>query len=371
MTIPLVDLKRQYQYYRSLFDKTLLETAGSCDFILGGALRQFEDNFSAYLGVKHVIGVGSGTDALTLILKAIGCSPDDIVLTQDNTFVATALAIVHAGGRMALTDIDDRTYAMDVESYTGDPPKVVIPVHLYGYPLDVETIRSQFGPTPIIVEDACQAHGSSLNGKKCGSLGLAAAFSFYPSKNLGAFGDGGAVSTDDDGLAEALRSFRNWGSKAKYRHDGDGWNSRLDTIQAAVLDAKLTYLDGWNARRNALADQYRKNLAGIDEIILPPAPPPGHFQNYHLFVIRFRHTDRDQVLHRLQTKGIFAGIHYPVPIHRQTVFSSHGVAQQSFPVASAVAGQILSLPLFPELTDDEVAAVCEALIDILKTPGAI
>ena len=149
--------------------------------------------------------------------------------------------------------------------------------------LDVDAIRKKFGPDTLIVEDACQAHGSSLNGKKCGSLGLAGAFSFYPSKNLGAFGDGGAVATDDDGLAEALRSLRNWGSKTKYRHDGDGWNSRLDSIQAAVLDAKLTYLDEWNARRNDLVDLYRKNLSGIDAIVLPPVPPAGYYQNYHLF----------------------------------------------------------------------------------------
>lgn len=362
--IPMVNLNRQYEKYANDFNRILTETAGTCGFIMGKELQAFEEHFAQYLGVRQVVGVGSGTDALILILKAVGYDGNSVVLTQDNTFIATTLAITSSGGKVALADIDKTTYSMEPESYNGPDPEIVLPVHLYGFPFDVQKIKPKF-PDAIIIEDSCQAHGSSINGKKCGSLGLAAAFSFYPGKNLGAFGDGGAVATDDDSLAEEIKFLRNWGSKVKYIHEREGGNSRLDTIQAAVLDFKLKHLDEWNRKRNQLAELYRQNLSGADDIILPPESPAGVIQNYHLFVIRTPNHNRDLILQKLSENNIFAGIHYPLPIHLQKVYSEQDFARGQFPVATDVAKQIISLPIFPEMTEDEVNVVSETLLTIL------
>jgi dTDP-4-amino-4,6-dideoxygalactose transaminase len=365
MNIPLVNLHRQYLMYKNDYEKIISENLASCDYILGKSLIKFEENFAAYLGVKHVVGVGSGTDALTLLLKAIGCGQNTVVLTQDNTFIATTLAITNNRGQIALSDIDEHTYAIDIHSYEGERPHIILPVHLYGFPYEVDKISEKFGPNAIIIEDACQAHGSHINGKKCGSMGLASAFSFYPGKNLGAFGDGGAVATNDDNLAEEIRSLRNWGSKVKYIHDREGGNSRLDTLQAAILDFKLKHMDEWNEKRNIRAGQYRKNLSDMKNILLPPEAPENGFQNYHLFVIRLLTTERDETLKQLKEKGILAGIHYPVPIHDQKVYASFNFAKKTFPVTSKISRQILSLPLFPEITEEEVDIICDAVRTII------
>ncbi|MCF6174990.1 MAG: DegT/DnrJ/EryC1/StrS family aminotransferase [Victivallaceae bacterium] len=366
MAIPLVNLQRNYQKYESDYSRLLLETASSCQFIMGNALKQFEADFAEYLGVKHVLGVGSGTDALTLLLKAHGVA-GKTVLTQNNTFIATALAIGNAGGKIALCDVDEQTYQIDADSYTGPTPDVVMPVHLYGYPYDTEKIKAKFGNDIVIIEDACQAHGSILNGSRCGSLGLGAGFSFYPGKNLGAFGDGGAVATNDDNLAEEIMALRNWGGRIKYVHDREGGNSRLDTLQAAILGFKLSHLDAWNQLRNERAEQYRQLLGDCQTIILPPETPANSLQNCHLFVIRLKEHDRDQVLKQLNEQGIGAGIHYPVPIHLQKVYQNMEFAKQSFPVSTTIAGQIISLPMFPEMAASETATVAETLLAILNS----
>ncbi|MFA7231795.1 MAG: DegT/DnrJ/EryC1/StrS family aminotransferase [Victivallaceae bacterium] len=365
MGIPLVNLQRNYQKYQNDYNRLLVATASSCQFVMGKALNEFEDNFSEYLGVKHVIGVGSGTDALTLLLKAYGVN-GKTVLTQNNTFIATALAIVNAGGKIALCDIDEKTYQIDVDNYDGPTPDVVLPVHLYGYPYDISAIERKFGAKTIIVEDACQAHGSICRRAKCGSMGIGSGFSFYPGKNLGAFGDGGAVATNDDTLADEIRALRNWGGKVKYIHDREGGNSRLDTVQAAILDFKLKHLDEWNHARNQLASQYRAQLKDCETIVLPAEAPDGSFQNYHLFVIRLKDRNRDELLQKLNEAGIFAGIHYPVPVHKQKVYANMEFARKSFPISTQVADQIISLPMFPEMTGEEVSTVCNTLLELLK-----
>ncbi|MDD5726927.1 MAG: DegT/DnrJ/EryC1/StrS family aminotransferase [Victivallales bacterium] len=364
MRVPLVDLCRNFSKYSNNYESILLKVSSSCQFIMGSELCRFEENFAEYLGVKHVLGVGSGTDALTLLLKACGAA-GKLVLTQNNTFTATTLAIANAGGRIALCDIDPATYQLDLDSYDGPGPDIILPVHLYGYPCDVEKIRAKFGPQVTIIEDACQAHGSQLNGRCCGSLGRGAGFSFYPGKNLGAFGDGGAVATDDDGIADEIRALRNWGGSKKYIHDRPGGNSRLDNIQAAILDFKLKHLDEWNRRRNAHAELYRELLRDCPEIVLPAQTPAGSRQNYHLFVIRFRTVSRDRVLSKLHEKEIFAGIHYPLTINKQLVYKDEPFARKTFPVSEERSGQILSLPMFPELSEAEIKFIAAALREIV------
>lgn len=364
MSIPLVDLKRQYEKYKVDFDRILVETASSTQFILGQKVKEFEENFAEYLGVKHVIGVGSGTDALKLALKAAGCDKGKKVLTQNNTFIATTLAMKEANGEIALCDTDENTHAVAPKAEDLNDVDFIIPVHLYGYPCDVESLKQE--SPAVIIEDACQAHGSFFKGRKCGSLGLAAAFSFYPGKNLGAFGDGGAIATDDEALANEICFLRNWGSRVKYIHEREGGNSRLDTLQAAILDFKLKHLDEWNMSRNELVLHYRKNLANESKIILPVDVQDGSFQNYHLFVIRLPENNRDQILAELHKREIFAGIHYPLPIHKQAVYSKYAFSKEDFPISSKVAEQIISLPLFPEMTFDEVDVVSEAMIEILR-----
>jgi len=365
VNISLVNLKRNYRKYQEHYNRILIKTASSCQFIMGDALRQFEADFAEYLGVKYVLGVGSGTDALTLLLKAHGAN-GKTVLIQNNTFIATALAIANAGGRITLCDINEETYQIDVDIYDGPTPDIVMPVHLYGFPCDVSLIRKKFGNDVTIIEDACQAHGSILNGNRCGSLGAGAGFSFYPGKNLGAFGDGGAVATDDESIAEEIMSLRNWGGRIKYVHDHKGGNSRLDNLQAAILNFKLKHLDEWNHSRNRIAGQYRQLLGDCESIILPPKTQEGSEQNYHLFVIRLKEHKRDEILKQLHDSGVFAGIHYPVPIHQQKVYQNMNFAKLNFPVSTKIAKQIISLPMFPEMTDEETANVSEILLAILK-----
>ncbi len=365
MSIPLVDLQRNFNKYSDDYKNILLNVCSSCQFIMGQELRDFERNFAEYLGVKHVLGLGSGTDALTLMLKA--CKAEGkIVLTQNNTFIATTLAIANAGAQIALCDVDPVTYQIDIDSYDGPCPDIVIPVHLYGYPYDVEKIKDKFGPEVVIIEDACQAHGSILNGKRCGSLGTGAAFSFYPGKNLGAFGDGGAIATNDDNIADEISALRNWGGSKKYIHDRPGGNSRLDNVQAAILDFKLKHIDAWNKSRNDNASLYRELLSSCDEINLPAETHGGCLQNYHLFVISLKSISRDKVLERLHENKIFAGIHYPVTINKQLVYKDEAFAQKSFPVSEGLCGRILSLPMFPEMSNVEIRTVAKVLLEIIE-----
>jgi len=365
-SIPLVNLQKQYQEMATQIDDAVRDVCRRGDFVLGHAVQLFEESFAEYIGVRHCVGVGSGTDALHLILRALGIGRGDEVILPANTFIATAQAVSYAGATPVLVDCDQRTALIDVtkmEEAITPRTKALLPVHLYGQSADMDTINAVASRHNLsVIEDAAQAHGGSYKGRKCGSLGVAAGFSFYPAKNLGAYGDGGAVTTNDDALAEEIRLLRNWGSTVKYVHRRLGYNSRLDTIQAAVLNVKLPHLDRWNARRNELAEMYRKALSERSENVrLLHVAESTTAHPYHLFVVRLIARDRDRILCELQQDGIGAAVHYPIPIHLQEAYSGMGKPLGSFPVTEQLAREILSLPLCPYLEDSEAEAVLESL----------
>ena len=358
--IPLIDLKAQYAQIREEVDAAIHAVLDLGDYVLGAALGEFEKNFAAYCQAEFAVGVGSGLDALTLSLKALGIGPGDEVITVANTFVATTLAIVQAGARPVLVDCDPRTYTIDVrqiESKICARTKAILPVHLYGQSADMDPILEMAKRRGLfVVEDACQAHGSEYKGKRCGSLGDIACFSFFPGKNLGAYGDGGCVVTRRPDLAEKVRMLRNYGSKVKYYHEVQGTNSRLDTLQAAILNVKLKYLDDWNRKRFEKAQIYAQLLQGVEGVVLPELMAYAKHV-FHLFVIRV--PNRDSLLSRLHQNKIFAGIHYPVPIHRMDCHRDLNYAAGDFPVTERFSTEILSLPLYPELSEESQASICK------------
>lgn len=372
-SIPLINLQRQYQDLGTQIDDAVRQVCTRGDFILGHAVQVFEESFAQYIGVRNCVGVASGTDALHLILRALGIGRGDEVILPANTFIATAQAVSYSGATPVLVDCDERTALIDVtkmEAAITARTKALLPVHLYGQPADMDTIFAVASRHDLpVIEDAAQAHGGSYKGRKCGSLGIAAGFSFYPGKNLGAYGDGGAVVTNDDALAGEIRLLRNWGSTVKYVHRRLGYNSRLDTMQAAVLNVKLPHLDGWNARRNELAEMYRKALSEMSENVrLLHVAESTTTHPYHLFVVRLIANDRDCILRELQQHGIGAGVHYPIPIHLQEAYSGMGKPVDSFPVTEQLAREILSLPLCPYLEDNEAEAVVESLHELMAPP---
>lgn len=359
--IEFVDLARQYASLQSELDAAVLRAVGRGDYILGEDLQAFEQEFAAFLDVPHAIGVGDGTDALCLALRALGIGAGDEVIVPANTFIATALAVSNAGARPVLVDCEPQFYNLDVAAARAaitPRTKAIIPVHLYGQPADMDAILELARPRGIrIIEDAAQAHGARYKGRRCGGLGDVGCFSFYPSKNLGAYGDGGAIVTRDAALAERIRHLRNWGQREKYVHTEKGCNSRLDTVQAAVLRVKLQRLDAWNAQRRKLAAQYHEILA--DSGLTLPQTAQWAEPVWHLFVVQT--AERARLQQALDAANIGHGIHYPVPIHLQPAYADLGYQRGDFPVAEAVAGRILSLPIYPELTSEEqqrVAAVC-------------
>jgi dTDP-4-amino-4,6-dideoxygalactose transaminase len=364
--IPLVDLRAQYREIQPELDAAVREVLERGDFILGAAVERFEKAFAEFIGVRHCVGVASGTDALALALRAMDVGPGNKVLVPANTFIATALAVTMCGATPVLADVEPSTLTLDVEAARralAAGVSTIIPVHLYGQPADMSAVLEFAREKGIrVLEDAAQAHGAVHVDGRCGALGLASAFSFYPGKNLGAYGDGGAVCTDDESVADRLRLLRNWGSTVKYLHPIRGFNSRLDTIQAAVLATKLPRLESWNERRRAIAAAYRDALEPLKAVIdcVPEAAWTVRHA-YHLFVIRLRKHDRDAVLSGLQRRGIGAGVHYPIPIHLQGAYADIGKGAGSFPVAEDAARRVLSLPLFPEMTAQDVARVVEAL----------
>ena len=368
MSVPFVDLSRLHQPIAAELEAALAQVVAGDDFILGRALERFEERFAAYCGCAHAVGVGSGTAALHLTLLACGVGSGDEVITVPNTFAATAFAISYTGARPVFVDVDARTHTIDadqVRAAVTERTRAIIPVHLYGYPADMEPLlclARERGLT--VVEDACQAHGATLRGRRVGSFGTAGCFSFYPAKNLGAFGDGGLVATDDPGLAGRLRSLRNYGSPRKYEHDEIGHNSRLDTLQAAILDVKLDHLDRWNALRREAAREYGRALAGL--AVAVPSPPADGEPVYHLYVVRV--VERDRVRESLARRGIATGIHYPVPLHLTPAYRHLGLPPGSFPVAERCAAEVLSLPMFPGITREEIRAVADALHEILPGP---
>jgi len=374
MKVPFQDLPLQIAALRSELDAAIDGVLSHGQFILGPEVAAFEKEWARFCGVKHAIGVGSGTDALQLILRALRIGPGDEVITVANSFIATAEAISYTGAKPVLVDCELETYLIDpaaVEAAITSRTRAIMPVHLYGQPANMTALSALAEKHGLaIVEDAAQAHGATLADRRsCGALGIAAAFSFYPGKNLGAFGDGGAVTTNDDALAHQLRLLRNWGSVVKYHHEVQGYNSRLDTIQAAILSVKLRRLEEWNENRSRAAGWYHAALGHCSGLILPQQAPWTGRHVHHLFVVRLRDHDRDAVMRDLSARGIQTIVHYPVPIHLQKAYSSLGHRPGTFPNAEGAARTVLSLPMFPEMTEEQVAGVAEALHTVLAVPA--
>ena len=365
--IPLVDLRGQYAPLQEEIKEAISGVLDGMTLFLGENVFQLESDFAKFCKAKHAVGVGSGTDALYLGLRALGVGTGDEVITVPNTFIATVSAISMAGAKPVFVDIDPDTYLMDtskIQAAVTERTKVLLPVHLYGQPVAMDKVRMLAKEHGLaVLEDACQAHGAEYRGARTGTLGDAAAFSFYYSKNLGAYGEGGIVVTDSRDIAMQLQLLRNHGSSTRYRHSVLGMNSRLDELQAAVLRIKLRRLEGWNDARRALAGEYNKRLAGLHGVFTPvEAPDARHV--YHLYVIRVQ--ERDELLDWLKGQGVHAGIHYPVPIHLQEACSDLGYKQGDFPVAEKVANEIISLPIYPELTIDDVDYICQTIGDFFS-----
>ena len=359
MQVPFLDLGRLHQSIREQLDAAYRRVMDSGWFIMGPELEAFESEFAAYSEVKHCIGVGNGLEALHLLLRAYDIGPGDEVIVPSNTFIATWLAVSQCGATPVPVEPDVKTHNIDpalVAAAITPRTRAIMPVHLYGQPADMDPINElavKYGL--IVIEDAAQAQGTRYKGRRAGSLGHAAGTSFYPGKNLGALGDGGAVLTNDDAIAEKVRQLRNYGSKVKYQHDLAGYNSRLDEMQAAFLRVKLAVLDEWNARRREIAFQYSTLLAGAD-VELPFVP--GYAEPvWHLFVIRSKR--RDALKAHLEQLGVSTVIHYPTPPHQQACYRDRSVGK--FPIADQLASEVLSLPMSPDLRMEEVELVVNAL----------
>jgi dTDP-4-amino-4,6-dideoxygalactose transaminase len=366
MPIPLVDLKRQYLSIKDEIDAALLDAVASTQYILGDELARFEEEFAGYCGVRYCIGVGSGTAAIHLILEALGVSEGDEVIAPANTFFGTVLPVLNLGATPVLVDCEEETATIDVNLVAeaiSSRTKAVLAVHLYGHPSDIDPLEEVCASHGVsLVEDACQAHGARYKGRRTGSLGQAAAFSFYPSKNLGAYGDGGAVTTDDQELAERIQLLRNLGQASKYIHVAEGWNERLDTIQAAVLRVKLRHLDRWNALRRRHAHAYGEALA--DAGVRTPQAASWAEHIWHVYAVGTPR--RDELRSALAAQSIATGVHYPVALHQQPALARLGYTRGAFPVTEAWAGELVSLPMFAELEPNEIeqiagiVAACQA-----------
>jgi dTDP-4-amino-4,6-dideoxygalactose transaminase len=361
MNVPFVDLKRQYQVIKQEVDSAIQEVVLNTSFILGKPVAEFEEKFARFCEVKHCIGVNSGTSALILALQALGIGQGDDAITTANTFIATAEAISCIGAKPVFCDIEERSYNLDpkkLEKAITKRTKAIIAVHLYGQPVDLDPILEIAKENGIpVIEDACQSHGALYKGKRVGGFGVMAAFSFYPGKNLGAYGEGGAIITNDDSLAEKMRMLRDHGSSKKYYHEYIGNNYRLEGIQGAVLSVKLRYLDEWNEKRRINAGIYKEYLKGMPVVLPEEMDYARHV--YHLFVVRVK--DRERLIDFLNQKGISTGIHYPVPIHLQKAYSFLGYKKGSLPVTERFMDEILSLPMFPELKEDEIHYVADCI----------
>ena len=366
--VPFVDLGVQYRAISAEIDDAISKVIQDADFILGREVRLFEEEFAEFCDSSYAVGVDSGTSALELALRAFDIGPGDEVITAANSFIASALGISHAGAKPVLVDVDPFTYTLDVkalERAITRRTKAIIPVHLYGHPAHMGPIRQLADRHGLVViEDACQAHGASYKGKRVGSLGHSAAFSFYPGKNLGAYGDGGMVVTKDRKIADRLEMLRNYGQKEKYKHLFRGYNRRLDTMQAAILRVKLKYLEKWNAARRWNAKLYQKHLEGSGVVV--PGEAGGAESVWHLYVIRTER--RDALKEHLVIKGINASIHYPIPIHLQPAYQDLGYKRGDFPVTEAYADRILSLPMYAELSDRQIEFISQTVCEFQSAP---
>lgn len=359
--IPLADLKAQYTSIKPEIDAAIQRVLTSANFIQGPEVRTFEDAFARYLGVAEAIGVASGTAALHLALLACGVGPGDEVITTPFTFYATAEAVAQAGAIPVFADILPTTYNLDpdkIEAAITPRTRAIIPVHLYGQPAAMDEILSIARKHHLwVIEDAAQAHGARYRGQLCGGLGDVACFSFYPSKNLGAYGDGGMVTSNNPAISARVRRLRDHGRIGKYEHVELGWAYRLDALQAAILGAKLPHLDAWVAARRTAAGRYNALLA--DSAVITPIEQPDGRHVYYSYVIRSPR--RDELAAYLTRAGIGVVIHYPIPMHLQPVYRAMGLGRGSFPVAEAAADQVLSLPIYPEITPEQQARVADAV----------
>jgi dTDP-4-amino-4,6-dideoxygalactose transaminase len=367
MNVPFVDLQAQHRSIRHELNQVIQRVMKRADFALGEDVARFEEEFAAFCGTRYAVGVDSGLSALELSLRAFGIGPGDEVIVPAHTFIATAAAVTFAGARPVLVDVDPTTYNMDVSQIGAaitPRTRAIIPVHLYGLPAEMDAILGLADKHDLVViEDACQAHGAHYKGRRVGSLGHASAFSFYPTKNLGGCGDGGMMVTDDVQVAERVRAMRNCGQKEKYRHELPPFNHRLDTLQAAILRVKLRYLESWIEARQRNAALYTKLLAGNG--VTTPVEAPDSVHVYHLYVVRTSQRDALQVY--LREQGVGTAIHYPIPIHLQPFYTQSGFRRGQFPVTEQLCDEILSLPMFPEMTDEQVRYVAARVAQFLTT----
>jgi len=359
--IPLADLKAQYRSVKPEIDAAIAGVLEHAQFALGPAVEAFERDFAAYCGATEAVAVNTGTSALHVALLAAGVGPGDEVITVPFTFVATVAAIEYAGAKPVFVDIDPDYCTMDPSALEGaitPRTRAVMPVHLFGQPADMDPIAEIARRHNLaVIEDACQAHGAEYKGRRAGSIGDIGCFSFYPGKNLGAYGEGGAAVTSHPQYADTMRLLRSWGEKTRYEHSIRGFNYRMDGIQGAVLGVKLRHLERWTEARRRLAATYRRLLAGT--AARTPRERPGVRHVYHVYAVRL--PQRDGWRARLHEMGIQTGVHYPVPMHLQPAYRDLGYKAGDFPVAEAVAGEVLSLPLFPEMTDTQLEEVSGVL----------
>ena len=363
MNVPLVDLKAQYKTIKKEIDSTIMDTVENTAFIMGDRVKNFEKNFADFCNTKYCVGVSSGTSALHLALLALGLKPDDEVITVPNTFIATIQHIAHLDGKIKFVDIDPETYLMDVnklEEVITEKTKIILPVHLYGQMCDMEAIKKIADKYNLkILEDAAQAHGAEFDGKKPGYYGDIAIYSFYPGKNLGAYGDAGALTTNNEEYAKKAAQLRNHGRLPgeKYFHAVPGFNERIDALQAAILDTKLPHLDNWTGQRRKNAELYNSLLESTP--LITPGEPDSAKHVYHLYVTRAE--SREKLQEFLKQNEISTGVHYPVPLHLQPAYEFLGLKERSFPVAEQASREILSLPMFPELTEAQINFVVDKI----------
>ncbi len=392
--IPFLDLVTPHVELEQELTAVFLQVIRSAGFIGGPMVDGFEKAFAAFCDTKYSVAVNSGTDALRFAIMACGIQPGDVIVTVPHTFIATTEAISQAGATPEFVDIDEKTYNMDVlklreyletqcapdqsgklvSRRSGRPVTAIVPVHLYGQCVDMDAIQEladRYGL--IVIEDACQAHGAEYFSRKhnrwmkAGSMGKAAAFSFYPGKNLGACGEAGAVTTNDEAIAARIKMLRDHGQAKKYYHDVEGYNGRLDAMQAGFLSVKLAHLANWNAQRRERATEYQRLFASADGSVVPPVEPSWSRAVYHLYVIRT--SDREGMMEHLKIAGIGTGIHYPIPLHLQKAYASKGYKAGDFPVCEMVSGQILSLPMFPQLTAEQQARVVREVLHFTQSEG--
>jgi dTDP-4-amino-4,6-dideoxygalactose transaminase len=363
-TVPFLDLGLLHRDLKAEIVGEISELVDSSAFTNGPQVRELETAFAAYCGTAHTVGLASGLDALRLGLQAAGIQRGDEVVVAANTFVATLEAVTQAGGKPVVVDAAEEDYNLDpaaVEAALSERTRFLMPTHLYGQLADMRTLVQIAERRGLaVIEDACQAHGASRDGIRAGAGGLASAFSFYPGKNLGAFGDAGALVTDDAELADVVRALREHGQRRKYVHDLEGWTARLDTIQAIVLLRKLPHLDSWNAERREVAAAYSERLAGVGDLRLPPVPD-GSEPVWHIYAVRTAEPDR--LAGFLRERGVGTGRHYPDPVHLSPAYAWLGHKRGEFPVAEALAREVLSLPMFPGMTEQQIEAVVRGISD--------